>query len=38
VPAKPRKPTKPTRGSQQRRLQRKVLRGEIKRNRGKVMD
>ncbi|WP_420225091.1 alternative ribosome rescue aminoacyl-tRNA hydrolase ArfB [Pigmentiphaga litoralis] len=38
VPAKPRKPTKPTRGSQQRRLQRKVLRGEIKRNRGKVTD
>ncbi|NYE22743.1 alternative ribosome rescue aminoacyl-tRNA hydrolase ArfB [Pigmentiphaga litoralis] len=38
VPAKPRKPTKPTRGSQQRRLQRKVLRGEIKRNRGRVTD
>ncbi|GGX07047.1 aminoacyl-tRNA hydrolase [Pigmentiphaga litoralis] len=38
VPTKPRKPTKPTRGSQQRRLQRKVLRGEIKRNRGRVTD
>jgi ribosome-associated protein len=38
VPAKPRKATRPTRGSQQRRLQRKVLRGEIKKNRGKVTD
>ncbi len=36
TPPKPRKATKPTRGSQQRRLQRKVLRGEIKRLRGRV--
>ncbi|GAA4340448.1 alternative ribosome rescue aminoacyl-tRNA hydrolase ArfB [Pigmentiphaga soli] len=38
VPPKPRKPTRPTRGSQQRRLQRKTLRGEIKRLRGRVED
>jgi ribosome-associated protein len=36
VPPKPRKPTRPTRGSQQRRLQRKVLRGEVKKLRGRV--
>ncbi len=33
---KPRKATRPTRGSQQRRLEGKVQRGEVKRLRGKV--
>lgn len=36
TPPKPRKPTRPTLGSQRRRLQRKTLRGEVKRMRGKV--
>ena len=35
---KPRKPTKPTRQSQQRRLDEKTKRGELKRSRGKVID
>ncbi|VCU70359.1 Peptidyl-tRNA hydrolase ArfB [Pigmentiphaga humi] len=35
-PPKPRKPTRPTAGSRQRRLQRKVRHGEIKRLRGRV--
>lgn len=35
-PVKARRPTRPTRASQQRRVQRKVLHGEIKRLRGKV--
>jgi ribosome-associated protein len=33
---KPRRPTKPTRASQRRRVQRKVLHGEVKRLRGRV--
>jgi ribosome-associated protein len=33
-----RRPTKPTRGSQQRRLEGKVVRGRVKAMRGKVMD
>lgn len=37
-PVKPRRPTRPTRASQRRRVQRKVLRGEIKRLRGKIGD
>ncbi len=36
VPPPPRKPTKPTRGSQQRRLESKATRGDVKRTRGKV--
>ncbi|AEC22107.1 hypothetical protein PT7_3567 [Pusillimonas sp. T7-7] len=36
VPPKPRKPTRPTLGSQRRRLERKTVRGEVKRMRGKV--
>ena len=35
-PDKPRRPTKPTRASQRRRVQRKVLHGEVKRLRGRV--
>ncbi|CAM4236861.1 alternative ribosome rescue aminoacyl-tRNA hydrolase ArfB [Bordetella muralis] len=35
-PVKARRPTRPTRASQQRRVQRKVLHGEIKRLRGRV--
>jgi ribosome-associated protein len=38
VPAIPRKATRPTRGSQQRRLQRKVLHGRTKELRGKVSE
>jgi ribosome-associated protein len=34
----PRRPTRPTRASQQRRLEGKALRGEIKSGRGKVRD
>ncbi|MCD0502691.1 alternative ribosome rescue aminoacyl-tRNA hydrolase ArfB [Bordetella petrii] len=37
-PAKARRPTRPTRASQRRRVQRKVLHGEIKRLRGKIHD
>jgi len=37
-PATPRRPTRPTRASQRRRVQRKVLHGEIKRLRGKIID
>lgn len=37
-PARPRRPTRPTRASQRRRVQRKVLHGEIKRLRGKITD
>jgi len=37
-PARPRRPTRPTRASQRRRVQRKVLHGEIKRLRGKIID
>lgn len=37
-PPRPRRPTRPTRASQRRRVQRKVLHGEIKRLRGKVLD
>ncbi|OVZ60701.1 aminoacyl-tRNA hydrolase [Pigmentiphaga sp. NML080357] len=37
-PPKPRKPTKPTIGSQQRRLQRKVRHGQVKRLRVRVDD
>ncbi|MBR8655052.1 aminoacyl-tRNA hydrolase [Achromobacter sp. Marseille-Q0513] len=33
---KPRRPTRPTRASQRRRVQRKVLHGEVKRLRGRV--
>ncbi|MGE8632591.1 MAG: aminoacyl-tRNA hydrolase, partial [Achromobacter piechaudii] len=33
---KPRRATKPTRSSQRRRVQRKVLHGEVKRLRGRV--
>jgi len=36
APPVPRKPTKPTRSSQQRRLQTKATRGDVKRTRGKV--
>lgn len=36
VTRKARKPTKPTKASQQRRLEGKVRRGQLKRNRGKV--
>lgn len=36
VPPKPRRPTRPTLGSQRRRLERKTVRGEVKRMRGKV--
>lgn len=36
TPPKHRKPTRPTLGSQRRRLQRKTLRGEVKRMRAKV--
>jgi ribosome-associated protein len=36
VPRKVRKPTKPTKASQQRRLEGKVRRGQVKRSRGKV--
>lgn len=35
-PDKPRRATKPTRASQRRRIQRKVLHGEVKRLRGRV--
>lgn len=35
-PDKPRRATKPTRASQRRRVQRKVLHGEVKRLRGRV--
>ena len=35
---KPRRPTRPTRASQRRRVQRKVLHGEVKRLRGRVGD
>jgi len=38
APPKPRKPTRPTMGSQQRRLQRKVRHGEVKRLRGRVSE
>ncbi|MDM9557427.1 alternative ribosome rescue aminoacyl-tRNA hydrolase ArfB [Bordetella petrii] len=37
-PVKPRRPTRPTRASQRRRVQRKVLHGEVKRLRGRVAD
>jgi len=37
-PATPRRPTRPTRASQRRRVQRKVLHGEVKRLRGKIID
>ncbi|CAM4350206.1 alternative ribosome rescue aminoacyl-tRNA hydrolase ArfB [Bordetella tumbae] len=37
-PVKARRPTRPTRASQRRRVQRKVLHGEVKRLRGKVND
>jgi ribosome-associated protein len=33
-----RRPTKPTRGSQQRRLEKKTVRGQVKAMRGKVLD
>ncbi|MBS1161336.1 MAG: aminoacyl-tRNA hydrolase [Proteobacteria bacterium] len=36
VVARPRRPTKPTYGSQKRRLESKVKRGEIKRGRGRI--
>lgn len=38
VPARVRRPTKPTRGSQQRRLDKKTVRGQVKAMRGKVLD
>src|SRR5690606_32227453 len=34
----PRKPTRPTRASQRRRVQRKILHGQVKRLRGKSID
>jgi len=37
-PVKLRRPTRPTRASQRRRVQSKVLQGDIKRLRGKVID
>lgn len=37
-PVIPRRPTRPTRASQRRRVQRKVLHGEVKRLRAKVSD
>ena len=37
-PVKTRRPTRPTRASQRRRVQRKVLHGEVKRLRGRVTD
>ncbi|HYG45536.1 MAG TPA: aminoacyl-tRNA hydrolase, partial [Bordetella sp.] len=37
-PLKLRRPTRPTRASQRRRVQRKVLHGEVKRLRGKITD
>jgi ribosome-associated protein len=36
--ARPRKPTRPTRGSQRRRVDSKVKRGEVKKTRGRVVD
>jgi len=36
VPPLPRKPTKPTRSSQQRRLETKATRSDVKRTRSKV--
>jgi len=38
VPPKPRKPTKPTFGSQQRRLEGKAVRSQVKKMRGKPVD
>jgi len=35
---RPRKPTRPTRGSQRRRVDSKVKRGEVKKTRGRVVD
>jgi ribosome-associated protein len=37
-PAAPRKPTRPTKGSQQRRVESKVKRGQIKSTRGRVAE
>ena len=37
-PPRARRPTKPTRGSQQRRLDKKSVRGQVKAMRGKVVD
>lgn len=38
VPPKPRRPTKPTYGSQQRRLEGKAVRSEVKRMRGRPVE
>jgi len=35
---RPRKPTRPTRGSQRRRVESKVKRGEVKKSRGRVVE